>query len=73
MSRQRCSTTILQNLLALSRSQTDHEAEMFRKLEKCQETMKASALLADALNASLQGSGNHDALLPDASWIHPLV
>jgi hypothetical protein len=46
---------------------------MLKELQKCPDSSKATAILADALAHAnhVAGSGGH--LCPDASWVHPLI
>jgi hypothetical protein len=64
---------LLRMLRALAKSQETCDRKMLRELQKCPDSSKATAILADALGPANHVAGSGRYLCPDASWIHPLV
>jgi hypothetical protein len=60
-------------LRALAKSGETCDRKMLRELQKCPDSSKAAAILADALAHANHVTGSRGYLCPDASWVHPLV
>jgi hypothetical protein len=60
-------------LRTIAKSQDTCDGKMLRKLQKCPDSSKATAILADALAHANHVGGSGGRLCPDASWVHPLV
>ena len=71
--RQNRTRRLLENLAVLADSIRSQDMKMLTELEKCPECPKTTALLADALAQCDHPSEGRDSLVPDASWVHPLV
>jgi hypothetical protein len=64
---------LVRMLRALAKSGQTCDRKMLRELQKCPDSPKATAILADALAHSDHARGGGVPLAPDASWIHPFV
>lgn len=64
---------LAQMLRDLAKSEKSCDRKMLRELQKCPDSSKATAILADALAHSARMAGRDNRICPDASWVHPLV
>ena len=74
MPRSRAATQcLLRKLNTLSKPGDKQDFKMLKEMQKCPDSSKAIALLANALAHSTNYVPGGGQLCPDASWIHPLV
>jgi len=64
---------LLRKLKELSTPGDKQDFKMLREIQKCPDSSKATALLADAVARSNHCLPGGERLCPDASWIHPFV